>query len=107
VDFINSEIEEGIDMNKQDVVNAVAQKTGLQPAVCEKIIDALEAQGPAALASEFLGSKTRQAEIVAGIAARTGASLEDCEQVVSALEDVVKAAITDKLGFLKGIFSKS
>ena len=44
---------------------------------------------------------------MAGIAAQTGASLEDCEQVVAALENVVKTTIADKLGFLKGIFSKS
>ena len=56
-------------MNKQDVVSAVAQKTGLQPAVCEKIVNAIEEQAPGALASEFLGNQTRHAEIVSGIAA--------------------------------------
>ena len=94
-------------MNKQDVVSAVAQKTGLPPADCEKIIDAVQAQAPGALASEFLGSKARHAEIVSGIAARTGVSAEDCEKAITALETVVKSAVTDKLGFLKGIFSKS
>jgi hypothetical protein len=44
---------------------------------------------------------------VAGIAARTGVSPEDCEKVVSTLESVVKTTVLDKLGFLKGIFSKS
>lgn len=94
-------------MNKQDVVSAVAQKTGLQPAVCEKIVNAIEEQAPGALASEFLGNQTRHAEIVSGIAARTGVSAEDCEKVVTALETVVKTSVLDKLGFLKGIFSKS
>jgi nucleoid DNA-binding protein len=94
-------------MNKQDVVSAVAQKTGLQPAICEKVINAVEGQAPGALASEFLGDKARHAEIVTRIATRTGVGREDCEKVVSALENVVKTAITDKLGFLKGIFSKS
>ena len=94
-------------MNKQDVVSAVAQKTGLPPADCEKIIDAVQAQAPGALASEFLGSKARHAEIVSGIAARTGVSQEDCEKAVTALESVVKTTVMDKLGFLKGIFSKS
>jgi nucleoid DNA-binding protein len=94
-------------MNKQDVVNAVAQKTGLQPADCEKIVNAVQGQAPGALASEFLGNKTRHAEIVAGVAARTGVSQEDCEKAVTALESVVKTTVMDKLGFLKGIFSKS
>ena len=94
-------------MNKQDVVNAVAEKTGLQPATCETVINAVQEQAPGALASEFLGNKTRHAEIVAGIAARTGVSPEDCEKVVSTLESVVKTTVLDKLGFLKGIFSKS
>ena len=59
------------------------------------------------MASEFLGNKTRHGEIIAGIAARTGVSAEDCEKAVTALENVVKSAVADKLGFLKGIFSKS
>jgi nucleoid DNA-binding protein len=94
-------------MNKQDVVAAVAQKTGLPPAICESVVNAIQEQAPGALASEFLGNKTRHAEIVAGIAARTGVSPEDCEKVVSTLESVVKTTVLDKLGFLKGIFSKS
>jgi nucleoid DNA-binding protein len=94
-------------MNKQDVVAAVAQKTGLPPDVCERVVNAIPAQSPGALASEFLGNKTRHAEIVAGIAARTGVSPEDCEKIVSTLESVVKTTVLDKLGFLKGIFSKS
>jgi nucleoid DNA-binding protein len=94
-------------MNKQDVVTAVAQKTGLPPAICESVVNAIQEQAPGALASEFLGNKTRHAEIVAGIAARTGVSPEDCEKVVSTLESVVKTTVLDKLGFLKGIFSKS
>jgi hypothetical protein len=44
---------------------------------------------------------------MASIAARTEVSQEDCETVVTALEDVVKTTLADKLGFLKGIFSKS
>jgi hypothetical protein len=94
-------------MNKQEVVTAVAQKTGLPSDVCERVINAVEEQTPGALASEFLGNKTRHAEIVAGIAARTGVSLEDCEHVVGTLESVLKTTVLDKLGFLKGIFSKS
>ena len=94
-------------MNKQDVITAVAQKTGLSPDVCERVVNAIQGQAPAALASEFLGNKTRHAEIVAGIAARTGVSPEDCEKVVTTLESVVKTTVLDKLGFLKGIFSKS
>jgi hypothetical protein len=84
-------------MNKQDVVTAVAQKTGLPPDICERVVNAIEEQAPGALASEFLGNKTRHAEIVP----------EDCEKVVSTLESVVKTTVLDKLGFLKGIFSKS
>jgi nucleoid DNA-binding protein len=94
-------------MNKQDVVTAVAQKTELPPAICESVVNAIQGQAPGALASEFLGNKTRHAEIVAGIAARTGVSPEDCEKIVSTLESVVKTTVLDKLGFLMGIFSKS
>ena len=94
-------------MNKQDVVTAVAQKTGLPPAICESVVNAIQGQAPGALASEFLGNKTRHAEIVAGIAARTGVSPEDCEKIVSTLGSVVKTTVLDKLGFLKSIFSKS
>jgi len=94
-------------MNKQDVVNAVAQKTGLQPAVCEKVINAAQGQYPGALASEFfVGSTARHTEIVAGISARTGVPETDCEKVVSALERVVKNTLWDKLSLLMRIFQK-
>jgi hypothetical protein len=45
--------------------------------------------------------------MLARISQKTGASPADCDRVVSTAAEVVKAGIADKLGGLKGLFSRS
>lgn len=90
-------------MNKTEVINKVAEKTGMEPSVCERIIKAFEQQTGETFAGKLTGIVTHHSGILAGVAERTGFRPDECQKVLSALEEVVKAGIFDKL---KGLFSR-
>ena len=94
-------------MNKGDVIQSVSEKTGVAPDVCDKIIKALEAQAGDVLAAKLQGASTGDIDMLARISQQSGAPAADCEKVLAAAEEVVKSGIADKLGFFKGLFSRS
>ena len=94
-------------MNKADVIQSVSEKTGVAPELCEKILKAFENEVGDTLASTLKGEGGEQSGMLSRIAQQTGASTADCDRVVAAAAEVVKAGIADKLGVLKGLFSRS
>ena len=94
-------------MNKADVIQSVSEKTGIAPDLCETILKAFEKQAGDALAAKLKGAGGDQADLLARISQETGVPSTDCEKVLTASGEVVKAGIADKLGFLKGLFSRS
>jgi hypothetical protein len=97
-DIQESETEEP--MNKEDVVKAVSEKTGVAPDAIEKVVKAFESQAGDALTVAFEGIKTDRASLLAEISADT------CDKVLTALEGTVSSGISEKLGFLKELFSR-
>jgi hypothetical protein len=93
-------------MNKEDVVKAVSEKTGVAPDAIEKVVKAFESQAGDALTVAFEGIKTDRATLLAGISQKTGIPADTCDKVLTALQDTVSSGISDKLGFLKGLFSR-
>lgn len=93
-------------MNKADVIQSASEKTGIAPDVCERILEAFEQQAGDALAAKLKGTGGDQTDMLARISQATGVPAEDCERVLTASGEVVKAGIADKLGFLKGLFSR-
>ena len=94
-------------MNKADVVRTVSEKTDVAPDVCEKIIKALEEQAGGVLVAKLKGTGADQTGMLVRISQEAGGPSADCEKVLAATEDVVKSGIADKLGFFKGLFSRS
>jgi len=94
-------------MNKADVIQRVSEKTGVAPELCERILKAFESEVGDALAATLKGQGSEPSGMLARISQQTGASPEDCDRVVSTAAEVVKAGIADKLGSLKGLFSRS
>jgi nucleoid DNA-binding protein len=94
-------------MNKADVVQRVSERTGVAPELCEKILKAFENEVGDTLAATLQGQGGEQSGMLARISQQTGTSAADCDRVVSTAAEVVKAGIADKLGSLKGLFSKS
>jgi hypothetical protein len=93
-------------MNHADVIKAVADKTGIDPVSCEKVVKALQKQAGSVLADRVRGNQAGLAAAVAGIAAQTGVSPGDCAKILTAVESVLKSTISDKLGFFKNMFAK-
>jgi hypothetical protein len=93
-------------LNKEDVVKAVSEKTGVAPDAIEKIVKAFESEAGDALTVGFKGIKTDRSSLLAGISEKTGISADTCDKVLTALEGTVSAGIAEKLGFLKGLFSR-
>ncbi len=94
-------------MNKADVIAKVAEKTGLPPSACEKVVDAFEEHAGEALIARLKGDQAKRAEWLAEVAGKAGVRSEDCEKVLASLEDVVKSGIYEKLNAFKGLFSRS
>jgi nucleoid DNA-binding protein len=90
-------------MNKAEVITKVAERTGMEPSVCDRIIKVLEQQTGETFSGKLTGIVTSHSGILAGVAERTGFSSEDCQKVLTAFEEVVKAGVFDKL---KGLFSR-
>jgi hypothetical protein len=93
-------------MNKEDVVKAVSEKTGVAPDAIEKVVKAFEGQAGDALTTAFQGVKTDRATLLAGISQKTGIAAETCDKVLTALEGTVSSGISEKLGLLKGLFTR-
>jgi nucleoid DNA-binding protein len=93
-------------MNKEDVVKAVSEKTGVAPDAIEKVVKAFESQAGGALNVAFDGIKTDRATLLAGISQKTGIPADTCDKVLTALQETVSSGISEKLGFLKGLFSR-
>jgi nucleoid DNA-binding protein len=93
-------------MNKEDVVKAVSEKTGVAPDAIEKVVKAFESQAGDALTVGFEGIKTERATLLAGISQKTGIPADTCDKVLTALQETVSSGISEKLGFLKGLFSR-
>jgi hypothetical protein len=93
-------------MNKEDVVKAVSEKTGVAPDTIEKVVKAFESQAGDALSVAFEGIKTDRASLLAGISQKTGIPADTCDKVLTALQGTVSSGISEKLGFLKGLFSR-
>jgi hypothetical protein len=93
-------------MNKEEVVKAVSEKTGITPDAIEKIVKAFESQAGDALTAGFKGINTDRASLLAGISQKTGIPVEMCDKVLAALQGTVSSGISEKLGFLKGLFSR-
>jgi hypothetical protein len=93
-------------MNKEDVVKAVSEKTGVAPDTIEKVVKAFESQAGDALSVAFEGIKTDRASLLAGISQKTGIPADTCDKVLTALQETVNSGISEKLGFLKGLFSR-
>ena len=94
-------------MNKADVIRSISEQTGIAPDLCERVLKAFENQAGEALAAKLKGAGTDDTDLLAQIAQETGLPSADCERVLTAGGEVVKAGIADKLGFLKGLFSRS
>jgi hypothetical protein len=94
-------------MNKADVIQRISEQTGLPPDLCETILKAFENEVGGTLSATLKGQGGEQSGMLARISRQTGASPEDCDRVVSTAAQVVKAGIADKLGGLKGLFSRS
>ncbi|MGE0036429.1 MAG: hypothetical protein AB7S93_12400 [Xanthobacteraceae bacterium] len=93
-------------MNKADVIQRVSEKTGVAPELCETILKAFENAVGNTLSATLKGQGGEQSGMLARVSQQTGASAADCDRVVSTAAEVVKAGIADKLGMLKGLFSK-
>ena len=93
-------------MNKEDVVKAVSEKTGVAPDAIERVVKAFESQAGDALTVAFKGIQTDRATLLAGISEKTGIPADTCDKVLTALEGTVSSGISEKLGFLKGLFSR-
>jgi hypothetical protein len=93
-------------MNKEDVVKAVSEKTGVAPDAIEKVVKAFEGQAGDALTVAFEGIKTDRASLLAGISQKTGIPADTCDKVLTALQETVSSGISEKLGFLKGLFTR-
>ncbi len=93
-------------MNKEEVIKAVSEKTGVAPDAIEKVVKAFEGQAGDALTTAFQGVKTDRATLLAGISQRTGIPADTCDKVLTALEGTVSTGISEKLGFLKGLFTR-
>jgi hypothetical protein len=93
-------------MNHAGVIKAVADKTGIDPAACEKVVKALEKQAGSVLADRLRGNQAGLAAAVTGIATQTGVAPGDCAKIMAAVEDVLKSKFSDKLGFFKNMFAK-
>jgi nucleoid DNA-binding protein len=94
-------------MNKADVIQSVSEQTGIAPELCEKILKAFENEVGDNLSATLKGQDGERTGMLARISQQTGASEADCDRVVSTAAEVVKAGIADKLGVLKGLFSRS
>jgi hypothetical protein len=93
-------------MNKEEVLKAVSEKTGVAPDAIEKVVKAFESQAGDALTVAFEGVKTDRASLLAGISQKTGIPADTCDKVLTALQGTVSSGISEKLGFLKGLFSR-
>jgi hypothetical protein len=93
-------------MNKEDVLKAASEKTGVAPEAIEKVVKAFESQAGDALTVAFQGIKADRASLLAGISQKTGIPVETCDKVLTALQGTVSSGISEKLGFLKGLFSR-
>ena len=72
----------------------------------EKIVKAFESQAGDALTVAFKGIQTDRASLLASISEKTGIPADTCDKVLTALEGTVTSGISEKLGFLKGLFSR-
>jgi nucleoid DNA-binding protein len=88
-------------MSKQDVIGAVAAKTGQSPAQCEAILKAFEAICGDTLTHKFKGARHGHANVIAELASKTGQSEQICQAIMKAFEDVLDEALSAKLGFLR------
>jgi hypothetical protein len=93
-------------MNKADVLSKVSEKTGIDSAICEKVIEAFEEQAGDALMEKIKGTQTNDSNVLANISAKTGVSSPDCDKILTALGGVVQEGISDKLSVFKKMFSK-
>jgi hypothetical protein len=93
-------------MNKEEVIKAVSEKTGVAPDAIEKVVKAFESQAGDALTEAFKGIQADRASLLAGISAKTSIPAETCDKVLTALQGTVSSGISEKLGFLKGLFSR-
>jgi hypothetical protein len=93
-------------MNRADVIKAVADKTGVDPVGCEKVVKALEKRAGSLLADRLRGNQAGLAAAVAEIAAQTGVAPGECAKIMTAAEGVLKSEFSDKLGFFKNMFAK-
>jgi hypothetical protein len=93
-------------MNKEEIIKAVSEKTGVAPDAVEKVVKAFESQAGDALAVAFKGAQTDRASLLAGISEKTSMPADTCDKVLTALQGTVSSGISEKLGFLKGLFSR-
>jgi hypothetical protein len=93
-------------MNKEDVLKVVSEKTGVAPEAIEKVVKAFESQAGDALTVAFQGIKTDRASLLAGISQKTVIPVETCDKVLTALQGTVSSGISEKLGVLKGLFTR-
>jgi hypothetical protein len=93
-------------MNKEDVLKAVSETTDVAPDAVEKVVKALESQAGDALTVAFEGIKTDRTSLLAGISQKTGVPVDTCDKILGALQATVSSGISEKLGFLKGLFSR-
>jgi hypothetical protein len=90
----------------EDVIKAVSEETGVAPDTIEKVAKAFESQAGDALTVAFKGIKTDRATLLVGISEKTGIPAETCDKVLTALEGTVSSGISEKLGLLKGLFTR-
>jgi nucleoid DNA-binding protein len=93
-------------MNKEAVLKAVSEKTGVASDAIEKVIKAFESQAGGALTVAFKGIQTDRATLVAAISEKTGIPADTCDTVLTALQGTVNSGISEKLGLLKALFSR-
>lgn len=88
-------------MNKTDVVNQIAQKTGFPVDICEKAVKAFEDASGDALIGKLTGNTNNRADLLNGIAEKAGIGLEEGAKLLDALEAVLGSGLSDKLKFIK------
>ena len=88
-------------MNKTDVVVKVAEKSGVEAVVCERLIKAIEEQSGEALLGKFRGAKNNRADMLEGLVRRTEFETEVCEKVLGAFEEVFDKGLSEKFRIFK------
>ena len=92
-------------MNKEEVIKPSPKRPASRPMRSRRSSRRSKAR-PATRSRRVQGVKTDRATLLAGISQRTGIPADTCDKVLTALEGTVSTGISEKLGFLKGLFTR-